>query len=319
VNVAGLLGFKTRGATAEIEAARATITECAARAQEIERAPITKEIAIGRLREWRRQLRDKGPRPNVGTAAAADVPVAYRKPYQWRDPLVARDPENAILSAVLSFLPEKAVDNADEAVVAAWYREHDTVGMTDEARRKAREENAAKLLAAECAEERAIRAAEAAGDAIDRRPEADPAIVLAPDDELAGNKRPTTIVVPRLRAQEGGTTLGRAMLDTSAASERDAAESMQRAKMGRDAEKRSVHPSQREARAAQLKQHDEAVEHHTAEYERRRETRESIETRVAALAQLARRCREHANKLGVDRPRAYEPGVSSGPYRSSPQ
>ncbi len=295
---------------ADVDQERATIARETERERQILRAHIARPEAEARFEKWLMDAAAAGPRVNVGTLTVAEVPLEFRKVLRWeKRALITHDPELAFTAALASIVPDALRADAD-AGFTQFYAAHGE-GLSDAERRSQLQECRAARLAAELAEERAIRAEEAASGGIDRRDDADPAVVLAFDADLVGTTRPTTIDVSRLHALEAATAAMAAARHDAQERHRDAETDFRRAVSRRDAEHASRTPVSRAIREETLAEHEAAVGEHEAIVARYAAPLEAIASRWETLSRLARACRELATKQGIDRPRQFEPGVTA--------
>lgn len=222
--------------------------------------------------------------------------------------MVARSPERALEAVLVSLWPETFRKHTSEAF-ARLYADGDE-GLTDAARTAQLAACDADLLRLELAEERLIRDQERAGTPTEQRTDADPAIVLAPDGELAGPRRPTTIAVDRLHAVEDAAAAIRAALldaqprlhDATTAAQRAA----ERAGAGREHARRGGAPYMDEAALAAL---EVFAEDRARIRDRHRATAEVLEAQWQRLVALATRCRAYTTARGIDLPPTIEPGA----------
>lgn len=270
-----------------------------------------REIADHRFETELMRAHADGPHVNVESLTRALADPRGLKLLRWGGlAKVVNDPEYRATCVVAALMPD--VLRAEAAAgFDAFYDTHGE-GLTHEERTAQLAECEAEILAAELAEERALRAQEARGESPERRRDADPAITLATDEALRGTTRPTEIDVDRLHAIEDAAAMLDAARLVAAERARDATRDARRVTDRRDSERQSNYPyASPEIRAQTLAALEQAVSEHAVIQERHAETEAAVTAQWDLAATLARACRKYANKLGVDLPRQLEPGSSS--------
>lgn len=137
-------------------------------------APAPRAVAIARIEE---EIARKAATIELNGGAYAAPPALYDRRYLAE--LVAGEGD-----AILAYLFPEQLTQKHIAALDRYYLDHPP-GPPAEKREADRAARARRLLALEVREEQLIRDAEAAGLTIERRPDAEPAIVLARDLERA--------------------------------------------------------------------------------------------------------------------------------------
>lgn len=222
--------------------------------------------------------------------------------------LVARASERTLEALVVSLWPAEFREHTS-AALDQLYADGDD-GLTDAARATQLAACEADLLRLELAEERLIRDESRAGSPPERRIDSDPAVLLAPDAELAGPRRPTTIELGPLHAIEDAAAAIRAALfdsmpkaDVATTAAQRAAE---RAAAGREHARRGGAPYMDEAALAAL---EAFAEDRARTRDRHRATVDALEAQWQRLVALATRCRAYTTARGIDLPPTIEPGA----------